>query len=98
MELFSCFQHSEDVIAQRTGADLVLFHMESGRYFSLNELGAKIWELCDGCRPLIEVADQLEAEYDAPREVILQDCRELIDSLLTKSLLIYRRGENETSG
>lgn len=54
-------------MAQRSGSDLVLFHMESGNYYSLNELGAAIWELIDGRRPILEVTRLIEAEYDAPR-------------------------------
>lgn len=97
MTLSDCLRHSEHVIAQRSGSDVVLFHMESGEYYSLNELGAMIWELMDGRRPIGEVADVLETEYDAPRELILEDCRELIASLMKNDLLL-RSGENEASG
>jgi Coenzyme PQQ synthesis protein D (PqqD) len=97
MTLSDCPRHSEHVIAQRSGSDVVLFHMESGEYYSLNELGATIWELIDGRRPIAEVANLLETEYDAPRELILEDCRELIASLMNNDLLL-RSGENEASG
>ncbi len=98
MNLSDCLTHSEHVIAQRSGSDLVLFHMESGNYYSLNELGATIWELIDGRRPILEVTRVLETEFDAPPELILADCRELIASLLENDLLTMRSREDEPVG
>jgi hypothetical protein len=98
MTLSDCLTHSEHAIAQRSGSDLVLFHMESGNYYSLNELGAAIWELIDGNRPILEITSLLEAEYDAPPELILNDCRELIAGLLENDLLTIRSRENELPG
>jgi hypothetical protein len=72
--------------------------MESGNYYSLNELGSAIWELIDGRRPILEVTRLIEAEYDAPPELILADCRELIANLLENDLLTTRSREDETPG
>ena len=71
--------------------------METDNCYSLNELGARIWELSDGRRPLAEVVDLLEAEYDAPRELILDDCRPLIASLTENDLLVGGSGDNGTA-
>jgi hypothetical protein len=95
MKLSDCLSHSEHVIAQRSSSDLVLFHMESGQYYSLNELGATIWELIDGRRPILEITRLVEAEYDAPPELILADCEELIARLLENDLLTTRSREDE---
>jgi Coenzyme PQQ synthesis protein D (PqqD) len=98
MNFSDCLSHGEHVIAQRSGSDLVLFHMESGNYYSLNELGATIWDLIDGRRPIVEVSRLVETEYDAPAELILADCRELIASLLENDLLTTRSREDEPPG
>ncbi len=98
MLLSDRLQPNNDVIAQPTGDHLVLFHMTSGNYYSLNELGARIWGLCDGQRSIAEVADLLESEYDAPREQIQDDCRALIAELLENSLLVGGSGNQGTSG
>ena len=87
---------SQDVIAQRAHHDLVLFHLETGYYFSLNELGARIWELCDAERPLEEIAEILESEYDAPRQQILDDCLTLVASLTSNGLLVSGNKNDET--
>jgi hypothetical protein len=84
MLLSNYLQHHEDVIAQQSGDKVALFDMESDNYHSFNELGARIWKLCGGRLPLAEVVDLLEAECDAPREHIQDDCRALIEELLEK--------------
>lgn len=82
------FVHKEDVIVQSTGADAVLFDMVSGHYYSLNELGARVWDLCDGVRSLYQIADMLEIEYDAPRSLIVADLEEMASELVESGLLL----------
>ena len=93
-----CLKRDEDVIAQPNGVGLVLFHMTSGNYYSLNEMGTRIWELCDGSRSLDEIVDLLESEYEAPREVVLKDCSALAAELLANGLLIPRSDDHAVSG
>lgn len=80
------FVHSADVIAQPSGESLVLFHMESGKYFSLNESGARIWEFCDGRRTADEITSLVVEEYDASPQV-RDDVAILLRQLLEKGLL-----------
>jgi hypothetical protein len=91
-------QPTSDVIAQPSGDHLVLFHMASGNYYSLNELGARIWELCDGSRQFSEVINVVESEYDAPREIILADAQTLAADLIEKDLLIVGSDDHAVSG
>ena len=77
-----------DVIAQRSGDSMVLFHMESGKYFSLNECGQRIWEACDGTRSENEIADLLRAEYEAPAQV-KDDVLALLQRLSSNGLLKF---------
>ena len=98
MLLSDRLQPTKDVIAQPTGDHLVLFHMTSGNYYSLNELGARIWELCDGSRQFSEIIEVVESEYDAPREVILTDAQTLAADLIEKDLLVVGSDDHAVSG
>jgi len=88
-------KQKEDVIAQPVAGEVVLFDLTSGNYHSLNELGARIWELLDGNRSLTDIADQLTSEYDAPAAEIAQDLRALVEDMLRNGLL--EQSENEAS-
>lgn len=64
----------------------MLFHMASGKYFSLNECGQRVWEACDGTRSEIEIADLLRTEYEVPSHVT-DDIRALLHQLSGEGLL-----------
>jgi hypothetical protein len=74
------------VIAQRSGDSMVLFHMESGKYFSLNECGSRIWDACDGTMSENEIAARLTAEYNTPASVY-NDVSALLHRLTVNGLL-----------
>jgi coenzyme PQQ biosynthesis protein PqqD len=80
-------RRAEGVLARKGAEEFVLLDPESGAYFTLDEIGGRIWELCDGTRPLDEIAAILAGEYDAPREMIATDVKELIEDLARENLV-----------
>ena len=76
-----------DVLAQVAGETVVLLTPDSGEYFTLNEVGGRIWELADGTRSVEEIARMLGEEYDAPVEEIQADAVELLEELDAARLL-----------
>jgi hypothetical protein len=98
MSAVDILKHKEDVIAQPVAGEVVLFDLASGNYYSLNELGARIWELLDGKRALMDVADQLTSEYDAPAEEIARDLRALVEDMLRNGLLVEVEKEDSVAG
>jgi coenzyme PQQ synthesis protein D (PqqD) len=79
--------HAESVLAQRSGDSLVLLSPQSGHYYTLDEVGARVWELCDGSRSVDDVVASVHAEYDAPLDVIRSDVLELLEDLRVEHLL-----------
>jgi len=79
---------SKDVIAQRIQDETVLFDMRTGKYYSLNELGSRAWELLEESLSPREIAARLAAEYDAPQETIAEDIHSLTDELMQAGLLV----------
>ena len=77
----------QQVIAQKASSDFLLFNMEDGNYYSLNDIGGRIWELCDGNRSVSQLVVALAAEYDAPAEVLEKDIVELLEGLQTGKLI-----------
>lgn len=84
----SCPRRGEQVIAQKAANDLLLFNMNDGNYYSLNEIGSRIWELCDGSRSVAQLVEALAAEYDASSEVLENDIVELLESLQSGKLIV----------
>jgi coenzyme PQQ biosynthesis protein PqqD len=86
----SCPQRRDQVLVQKTTSDFLLFNMNDGNYYSLNEVGCRIWELCDGTRSIAQLIETLSAEYDAPKEALAQDVSELLEKLKDGKLIVER--------
>jgi coenzyme PQQ biosynthesis protein PqqD len=83
-----CPKRGEQVIAQKASNDLLLFNMNDGNYYSLNEIGGRVWELCDGNRSVSQVIAALAAEYDTSHEVVEKDVMELLEGLQSGKLIV----------
>jgi Coenzyme PQQ synthesis protein D (PqqD) len=81
-------RRKEEVIAQENSGALVLFNMDDGQYYSLNEIGARIWELCDGTRSVGQVVSILCSEYESPAETVHSDALELLEELVLEGMLM----------
>jgi hypothetical protein len=77
----------EQIIAQKASNDFLLFNMHDGNYYSLNEVGSRIWELCDGDHSVAQLVEVLKVEYDAPAESLAKDVLELLAELQTGKLI-----------
>jgi hypothetical protein len=83
----SCPRRMGQVIAQKASNDFLLFNMDDGNYYSLNDIGSRIWELCDGNRSVSQLVVAIAAEYDAPAGVLEQDIFELLEGLQNGKLI-----------
>ena len=77
----------DDVLAQAAGDTVILLTPDSGEYFTLNEVGGRIWELADGSRSVADIAGVLVEEYEAPLEDIQADALDILDELAEVQLV-----------
>jgi Coenzyme PQQ synthesis protein D (PqqD) len=83
----SCPKRGDQVIAQKAANDLLLFNMEDGNYYSLNEVGSRVWELCDGTHNVSQVVAAIAGEYDASDQVLEKDVLELLEDFRKGKLI-----------
>ncbi|HVB97819.1 MAG TPA: PqqD family protein [Candidatus Dormibacteraeota bacterium] len=88
MTRLSSPRRNGQVIAQKGSSNFLLFNMGDGNYYSLNEVGGRIWELSDGHHTVGQIVDILAAEYEAPAEALAQDALELLDELRGAKLVV----------
>lgn len=55
--------HHSVVFTRLDAAEAVLLHLETKRYYSLNETGARLWELLQAGKPPTGMAEALQEEY-----------------------------------
>ena len=81
-------RRQEGILAQEAHGQVVLLRLEDGGYYALDEVGATIWEMCDGERAVAEIVALLCEEFDAPESIVQADVLEFIDDLRRERLLV----------
>ncbi|MGE0876531.1 MAG: PqqD family protein [Burkholderiales bacterium] len=77
-----------EVIARQVGDETVMLDLARGAYFGLDPVGARIWQLLEAGRSLLEICDTIVDEYEVSREAFEQDLLRLVDSLAKSGLLV----------
>jgi hypothetical protein len=80
--------HRAEVIAQQAQGKEVLLNVADGQYYALDDVGSRIWMLCDGTRSVADVIATLCEEYDASPKEIQSDALELLADLLDAKLVV----------
>lgn len=65
----------------------VLINLQSGKVFSLNGVGAKIWTMIEQGAGFDDVLDALRREYKLPSEELRNDLDSFLRELARKDLL-----------
>ena len=87
MNMDSTISIPPQVLAREVGTETVILHLESGTYFGLDPVGARMWQLFEAGKSLAEMCDVMVEEYDVAREVLERDVLALADELLEKRLI-----------
>jgi hypothetical protein len=77
----------EQILTQQASDTLVLFNLDEGQYYALDEVGGKIWQLCDGSQSVLLMISKISEEYDAPSRVVEDDVLELLRELASERLV-----------
>lgn len=71
----------------QTGDEVVILGVETGKYYSLNPVGAAFWAMIQEPVAIRAAATSISAEFDAPVEVIEADLVELATQLVEAELV-----------
>lgn len=77
----------DGVLAKEAQGRTVLLRLEDGYYYSVDDVGSRVWELCDGERTLDQVVSVICEEFDAPEETVRTDVLQFVDELEQEGLL-----------
>lgn len=79
-------------MARRLGEEMVLLNTETEAYFTLNDVGARVWELIDGQRTIALIVAGLLAEYEVPESELRTDVDELLGQFSEEQLITWADG------
>jgi hypothetical protein len=78
-----------EAVAQPVRGATALLNVRTEEYFSLNEVGARVWALIDGQRPLADIVATLQSEYDVDEAELRADVEELLADLAASGLITW---------
>jgi hypothetical protein len=79
-----------DVLAQTVVGESVLLDLRSQKYFGLNEVGTRIWQLLQETGDIQAIRDRLLREYEVTPEKLEGDIEDLLGRLLQAGLIEER--------
>ncbi len=87
MELDSVYVRNDRVVSRKIVDELILVPIRQSvadmeALYTVNEVGARVYELIDGKRPVREIVEAIVSEFDVAFETAEADVREFIAQLL----------------
>jgi hypothetical protein len=80
----------ERITFRRVRDEMALLNVDTGVYFGLDDIGARMWELLAEHGNLQAVAERMEQEYDVTGERLRLDLLRLAEELQAKGLIEVR--------
>ena len=77
----------KDIKFRELDSQCVLLNLESGAYYTLNRVGAFIWDLLDGNMRAHEIIDRVVDRFSVERGVAADDVKALLKDLEREGLI-----------
>ena len=80
-------------VSSVVGDETVILELEQGIYFSLADVGNRVWELLREPRSVTQLRDAIVAEYEVDPEIAAGDLLSLLAEMRGRGLVEVRGGE-----
>ena len=81
------YLRNKKTISGRLSDELVMMDMEKGKYFSLNPVATRIWDLLDEPRDIDELCSLLTEEYEVDAEKCRAETLDLLQEMTRMGLV-----------
>jgi hypothetical protein len=88
---------SSDAMLQEIGGEGVILDLASARYFGLDRVGLRTWQLLQADASLAAAASVLLAEYDVDPAALERDLITLVEQLVAAGLATVEAGDAPSS-
>jgi hypothetical protein len=87
LSLATVVRASPNQVSSRVGDEMVILDLERSMYYSLDPVGARIFELLQEPTPLEVVLDRVMAEFEVDAQTARTDLLALVESLMAQDLI-----------
>jgi ornithine carbamoyltransferase len=80
---------SDHILFQEIAEEFVLLNMETEKYYGLDEVGAKVWEILKEEEETDKLINMLLMEYNVDEQTLRNHIAILFESMKSENILIY---------
>lgn len=81
------------VIFRELLGEAVVLNLGNEKYYSLDDIGTRVWNLLTGSATIHQAYQALLAEYDVEPDVLRKDLDDILDNLLENELIALADAE-----
>jgi hypothetical protein len=81
------YLRNSHTISGRLADELVMMDIDKGKYFSLNKVATRIWDLLDSPMEFNELCEILKDEYEVDNDQCHKEVKEHLDEMLKLGLV-----------
>ena len=98
LNLQNSFRTREQEVASKViDGEAIIINLANGVYYSIDKVGALVWDLLQAGHTLEQVIGAVTARYDVTREQAESDVRELVGELVQENLVSPSENGNSAS-
>ena len=80
-------KRNNDVFANEIDGEVVMMNIQTGKYYGLDEVGSRIWEMMEYKIQVKNIIEQLQMEYDVSEKQCKTDVLNLLNDLKSNQLI-----------
>ena len=81
------YSRNQQIIDGELDNNQVMMHLEKGKYFGLNPVGKRIWELIESPKGFSEIIQCLLSEFDVTEEQCTREVQDFLDKAITNDII-----------
>jgi hypothetical protein len=87
LHLASTLVRINDIISSAIDSETILLHLENSKYYGMDAVGSRIWEILEKPIKLEAIINMLIEEYEVSKEQCEQDVYAYLAQLLEEGLI-----------
>lgn len=91
INLDTTVQRNTQIVCSEIDGEKVMMDINSGEYFGLDSVGARVWDLIEKPIKISVLVELLMQEFDVSKDVCIEDTLEFINLLLEKNLIYINK-------
>ena len=82
------YHRNKEVIDGELDNQQIMMHLENGKYYGLNPIGKRIWDLIVNPMSFEDIIEILLSEFEVSEEQCTKEVREFLDNALEMKIIL----------